>query len=39
MLLVEEKRTGALFAMKVLKKEFVIENDELSRWASGPEIV
>ena len=29
-MLVEEKTTGGLFAMKVLKKEFVIENDELA---------
>lgn len=30
-MLVEDKGTRELYAMKVLKKDFVIENDELSR--------
>ena len=28
-LLVQEKKTKRLFAMKILKKEFIIENDEI----------
>jgi hypothetical protein len=32
-LLAEERATGALYAVKILRKDFVIENDELSRHA------
>lgn len=30
-MLAEEKRTNGLYAIKVLKKEFIIENDEVER--------
>lgn len=30
-MLAEEIRTGSLYAIKVLKKEFIIENDEVER--------
>lgn len=30
-MLAEEKRTNSLFAIKVLKKEFIIDNDEVER--------
>jgi hypothetical protein len=30
-MLAEEKRTGSLYAIKVLKKSFIIENDEVER--------
>lgn len=30
-MLAEEKRTNALYAIKVLKKEFIIDNDEVER--------
>jgi len=30
-MLAEEKTTGGLYAIKVLKKEFIIENDEIER--------
>lgn len=30
-MLAEEKRTSQLYAIKVLKKEFIIENDEVER--------
>jgi len=30
-MLVEENTTKSLFAIKVLKKEFIIENEELDR--------
>lgn len=33
-MLAEEKRTGALYAIKVLKKEFIIENDEIDSTRS-----
>ena len=33
-MLAEEKRTGRLFAIKVLKKEFIIENDEIDSTRS-----
>lgn len=33
-MLAEEKRTGQLFAIKVLKKEFIIENDEIDSMRS-----
>ena len=32
-MLAEEKRTNALYAIKVLKKEFIIDNDEVERCA------
>ncbi len=31
-MLSEEKETGKLYAIKVLKKEFIIENDEVERY-------
>lgn len=31
-MLAEEKRTNGLFAIKVLKKEFIIDNDEVERY-------
>lgn len=30
-MLAEEKRTSSLYAIKVLKKEFIIDNDEVER--------
>ena len=33
-MLAEEKHTGQLFAIKVLKKEFIIENDEIDSTRS-----
>jgi serine/threonine protein kinase len=30
-MLAEEKKTNQLYAIKVLKKEFIIENDEVER--------
>lgn len=32
-MLAEEKKTGELYAIKVLKKEFIIDNDEVERYA------
>ena len=31
-MLAEEKRSNGLYAIKVLKKEFIIENDEVERY-------
>jgi serine/threonine protein kinase len=31
-MLAEEKKTNGLYAIKVLKKEFIIENDEMERF-------
>lgn len=31
-MLAEEKKTSLLYAIKVLKKEFIIDNDEVERW-------
>ena len=31
-MLAEEKKTNGLYAIKVLKKEFIIDNDEVERW-------
>jgi serine/threonine protein kinase len=31
-MLAEEKMSSNLYAIKVLKKEFIIENDEVERW-------
>lgn len=31
-MLAEEKQTNGLYAIKVLKKEFIIDNDEVERW-------
>lgn len=31
-MLAEEKKTGDLYAIKVLKKEFIIDNDEVERY-------
>ena len=31
-MLAEEKTTASLYAIKVLKKEFIIDNDEVERW-------
>lgn len=33
-MLAEEKKTNGLFAIKVLKKEFIIDNDEVERYVS-----
>ena len=33
-MLAEEKKTSQLYAIKVLKKEFIIENDEVERFVS-----
>jgi hypothetical protein len=33
-MLAEEKYTKQLYAIKVLKKEFIIENDEVERYYS-----
>lgn len=30
-MLAEEKKTNSLYAIKVLKKEFIIDNDEVER--------
>ena len=30
-MLVEEKKTGRLYAIKLLKKDFIIENEEIDR--------
>ena len=32
-MLAEEKQTNNLYAIKVLKKEFIIDNDEVERYA------
>jgi hypothetical protein len=32
-MLAEEKKTNLLYAIKVLKKEFIIDNDEVERFA------
>lgn len=32
-MLAEEKKTNSLYAIKVLKKEFIIDNDEVERYA------
>lgn len=34
-MLAEEKKTNGLFAIKVLKKDFIIDNDEVERYASA----
>jgi len=34
-MLAEEKKSNALYAIKVLKKEFIIENDEMDRFVSA----
>ena len=31
-MLAEEKKTNSLYAIKVLKKEFIIDNDEVERY-------
>jgi len=33
-MLAEEKKTNGLYAIKVLKKEFIIDNDEVERCVS-----
>lgn len=33
-MLAEEKKTNALYAIKVLKKEFIIDNDEVERYGT-----
>lgn len=33
-MLAEEKKTNGLYAIKVLKKEFIIDNDEVERLAN-----
>lgn len=33
-MLAEEKKSNGLYAIKVLKKEFIIDNDEVERWVS-----
>jgi serine/threonine protein kinase len=33
-MLAEEKQTNSLYAIKVLKKEFIIDNDEVERCVS-----
>ena len=33
-MLAEEKQTNNLYAIKVLKKEFIIDNDEVERYES-----
>jgi hypothetical protein len=33
-MLAEEKQTNSLYAIKVLKKEFIIDNDEVERYGS-----
>jgi len=33
-MLAEEKQTNNLYAIKVLKKEFIIDNDEVERYAN-----
>lgn len=35
-MLAEEKATSQLYAIKVLKKDFIIENDEIERYVMGP---
>jgi len=35
-MLAEEKKTNGLYAIKVLKKEFIIDNDEVERLAQLP---
>jgi serine/threonine protein kinase len=37
-MLAEEKQTNNLYAIKALKKELIIENDEVKGYASGPSI-
>ena len=38
-MLAEEKQTNNLYAIKVLKKEFIIDNDEVERYANGRLVV
>ncbi|KNZ50003.1 uncharacterized protein VP01_464g2 [Puccinia sorghi] len=38
-MLAEEKRSGQLWAIKVLKKDFIIENDEVERYVSGGDLM
>lgn len=38
-MLAEEKRSNGLYAIKVLKKEFIIDNDEVERCAFRPDEV
>lgn len=33
-MLAEEKKSNGLYAIKVLKKEFIIDNDEVERYVS-----
>lgn len=33
-MLAEEKKSNRLWAIKVLKKEFIIENDEIERYVT-----
>jgi hypothetical protein len=35
-MLAEEKKTNGLYAIKVLKKEFIIDNDEVERLVLSP---
>ena len=35
-MLAEEKKTNGLYAIKVLKKEFIIDNDEVERYVFPP---
>lgn len=35
-MLAEEKKTNGLYAIKVLKKEFIIDNDEVERYFCIP---
>jgi serine/threonine protein kinase len=35
-MLAEEKRSNGLYAIKVLKKEFIIDNDEVERYKRYP---
>lgn len=38
-MLAEEKKTNGLYAIKVLKKEFIIDNDEVERYVFPPHLV
>lgn len=38
-MLAEEKKTNGLYAIKVLKKEFIIDNDEVERYRAFTSIV
>ena len=38
-MLAEEKASAKLYAIKVLKKDFIIENDEIERYVPGRWIV